>query len=556
MSLMGIDIGTTGCKVCAFAEDGTLLSRKYREYGPRNHSSGIPNEGSRYEESYTGQKKRAVSQSSQEQGRNKHGRIIQRDGIYELDSEQVIIDLFECIQAVNHEVKKDPVTALAASVSGDEFVPAGQHGEPLGPVIMSMDERGREETKQLLEQYTKEELYQMTGLPLHHKYGLLRMLWYQNNRPDLEQRIGRYLSWEDLIFQRLAGEDIRCSGRSVLARFMLIDIRTNRYSDKLLQKYSIPEDRLSAPVDPGTVVGMVQSAISEQLGFRSPPLLVAGGFDQSCAALGAGVYKKDSAMVGTGTMESLSVCSERPILSSALLAGGYPCNHHVIPGSYTCTATNVCGGAMLKWVRDQLGREEKQKAAAAGTDVYSELLAQCPDGPTGLLVLPHFAGSGPPSKDAGALGAILGLRLSSTREDLIKGVLEGVTYELRQNMEQLERGCGRPLPSLYASGGGAGSDFWLQLKADITGKTIYKVSCPEAGCAAAAMLAGIGAGIYTDLPQTVPFYVKTGGRFYTNRKNYNIYTEFYEEYVRIYPATAGISHRIGEIRKEGGRTRT
>lgn len=518
MSLMGIDIGTTGCKVCAFTEDGTLLSRKYREYERADQSNGK-----------------------------------QRDGIYELNPDQVISDLFICIQDVNHDIKKDPVRALAASVSGDEFVPTGQHGEPLGPVIMSMDSRGLEEMDQLLKQYTKEELYQLTGLPLYHKYGLLRMLWYQNNRPDLDQSIVRYLSWEDLIFQRLAGEEIQRSGRSVLARFMLIDIQTNRYSNELLKKLNINEDRLSTPVDPGTVVGAVNPVMSAKLGFCSPPLLVAGGFDQSCAALGAGVYKKGSAAVGSGTMESLSVCSDTPILSSALLAGGYPCNYHVIPGVYTCTATNVCGGAMLKWARDQLGRDEKKKAALAGTDVYNDLLSQCPDEPTGLLVLPHFAGSGPPSKDSGARGAILGLRLSNTREDLIKGILEGVTYELRQNIEQMERSCSFSIPSLYASGGGAGSDFWLQLKADITGKVIDKVSCTEAGCAAAAMLAGIGAGIYKDLSQTVPLYVKIGSRFYTNVQKFNIYTQLYEEYVRIYPATAGISHRIGEIRKEGGR---
>ena len=259
-------------------------------------------------------------------------------------------------------------------------------------------------------------------------------------------------------------------------------------------------------------MGRLRPELAAELGLGNQVLLVSGGHDQACAALGSGVLAPGLAMVSTGTAEVVEVAMASPALAPALREGGISVYRHVVPGLYVAMTLNHSGGLLLRWFRDTLGQWESEQAAAAGVDAYNLLLRDAPAGPTGLLFLPHFAGSGTPVLDVESKGAILGLTFATTKAELAKAALEGLTFELRMNLDLL-RSAGVEIAELHAVGGGARSDLWLQLKADICNVPLRVPRVTDAACLGAALLAGVGAGSYPDFATAVARTVQWRRRF-------------------------------------------
>lgn len=504
MSLLGIDIGTTGCKGIAFSEKGEILGNHYREYRLNSPQSGW----------------------------------------YELHGDTVWESVKEVIRRINayKEVEKDPVKALSVSVSGDEFVPVGQNNEILYPTIMSQDIRGKEEIEYLENIFTREKLYSITGLPAHPKYGINRMMWIKRNLPDIYKRAKYFLGWEDFIYLRLGIEPV--TDYSVAARFMAFDIHNRKWSEDILDAAGIDKSRLAKVVPSGTCVGYVNKNIGSELGFKEKVSIVAGGFDQACAALGAGVTKPGTAVVGTGTMESMGIAFNKPVTSDEMLKNNYAWNIHVVKDMYICSSTNVGGGQILKWYRDTFGEMEKEEAKRRGLNVYDMILKDLPKIPSGLLVLPHFAGSGPPYKDPNSLGAILGLKIATKKNEFILGLLEGITFELWQNIENIERGIGYEIDEIRTVGGGAKSDFWVRLKSDMLNRVILRPEVIEAGCLAAAILAGTGIGIYSSTEEAAERLISIKDRFDPEIKRHSMYKPYFEEYKKVYLLVKDINHSL------------
>lgn len=204
---------------------------------------------------------------------------------------------------------------------------------------------------------------------------------------------------------------------------------------------------------------------------------------------------------------------------------------------------NHSGGLLLRWFRDTFGRWEMEQAAITGADAYDLLLQDAPAGPTGLIFLPHFAGSGTPTLDVHSKGAILGLTFATTKAELAKAALEGLTFELRTNLDLL-RAAGVEIAELYAVGGGARSELWLQLKADICRLPLRVPRVTDAACLGAALLAGVGAGIYTDLATAVAGAVQWRNRVTPSAAIMDAYDARYEPYREVYPLLAMLLHRL------------
>jgi xylulokinase len=197
-------------------------------------------------------------------------------------------------------------------------------------------------------------------------------------------------------------------------------------------------------------------------------------------------------MLAIGTTICLAPVFARP--EERLLAFDYPCYPHVVPGRWITLAGNFTGGSLLRWFRDTLGELEPTCASARGQNAYDLIMQQADDKPSPLLVLPHFAGSGAPSNDPLSKGAIVGLGFSTTRGQIIRALLEGVMFEMALNREMLAR-AEVDVAQVVAVGGGARSDHWLKIAADILGMPIRRSSQPEAACWGAARLAGEGTGL-------------------------------------------------------------
>lgn len=514
MSLLGIDVGTSGAKAVLFSGAGAVLASAHHEYHFASPESGQ----------------------------------------YELDPDQVWRAVAGALREVNASAaaRRDPATALAVSASGDEFVLVNRSGRCLHPVLMSMDVRGQPEVEWLEGRLGRERVFAVTGLPLSRKYGLCRMLWYRRHRPDAWAKTWKCLTWEEFIHLRLGVAPV--SDSSSIARLMVMDIVTGRLAGELLETAGVDPGRIADFAPSGTVVGVLPATTAGSLGFRSDVAVVTGGFDQAMACLGAGCAEAGQAMVGTGTMEALCVVASPETATRALAGrtagGAYPWGTHVVPGLYICTATNTGGGLVLRWYRDAFGQAAVGVAEAAGGSGYDVLLAEAQEEPTDLLLLPHLAGSGPPYRDGNSLGALVGLQVRSTRGEVVKAILEGITYELRQNLDHL-REAGLAVKALTAAGGGARSDRWLQLKADITGVPIRRARVAEAGCLAAAALAGVGTGAYSSLAEAVKTLVSIEGVFEPDPARHAAYGARYELYLQLYPALKAILHGLRRLPGEG-----
>jgi len=239
-------------------------------------------------------------------------------------------------------------------------------------------------------------------------------------------------------------------------------------------------------------------------------------------------------MVSTGTAEVVEVALSMPVLSERLRRGNISVYRHVVPGLYLSMTLNHSGGLLLRWFRDTLGRDKLLEAQKSGTDAYDLLLADSSPGPTDLMVLPHFSGSGTPTLDTTSRGAFLGMTFATTQADIAKAILEGLTFELQVNLDLL-RESGIEVKELHAVGGGARSDIWLGLKADICRIPLRVPRVTEAACLGAAVLASVGAGNYDNINSAVQDAVGINRTIMSSSGNVEKYRRRYELYLELYP---------------------
>lgn len=204
-------------------------------------------------------------------------------------------------------------------------------------------------------------------------------------------------------------------GHSLAGRTMMFDVVKHAWSDEVLSAAGLSVSRLARPLPSGAVVGTIPGEIAAKLALGEGILVVAGGHDQPCAALGAGIVKERRAMYATGTVECITPAFKAPVFSEALFRNNYCTYDGALPGMYSTVAYSLTGGNILKWFRDEFAGREQDIARSSGENVYEVLLRALPSKPTSLLVLPYFTPTGTPYFDSEATGAIIGLRFSTTR---------------------------------------------------------------------------------------------------------------------------------------------
>jgi xylulokinase len=216
-----------------------------------------------------------------------------------------------------------------------------------------------------------------------------------------------------------------------------------------------------------------------------------------------------------------------------MMRWGLNTEHHAAQGRFVSFIYNQ-GGLLLKWYRDTFARAEKQAAEKSGKDVYADLISEIPAGPSSVFVLPHFTVTGPPEFVTDSSGVIVGLKLDTTRGDILKGIMEGVVFYHKELVDSIaETGIG--MRELRAVGGGSKSDAWLQISADILGMPVVRTKVSEAGCLGAAILAGTGIGAFASLAEGVRAMVGLGERFQPEPVRQRVYGERHERYKALWP---------------------
>lgn len=501
MALIGLDIGTTGCKASLFNADGRLLAKASREY--------------------------AVD--------------MPQPGWAEQDIEQVWRLALETLCEVIATSGERVVEAIGLSVHGEAVTAVDADGNALRPLMLGMDTRTVAQNQWLCEKFGAEKLFEWTGMPVHTINTLPKLLWMKQHEPELWKNASRFMLVEDFLIMKMTGK--AAISQCLASRTQLYNLRQARWSEEILQGLGLDAKRLSPVLPSGSAVAPLKKELCEAIGVSHPPLVVTGGHDQACGALGVGLTRPGLAMVSTGTAEVVEVALDSPAVNATLLGGNISVYAHVVPGLYLAMTLNHSGGMLLRWFRDTLCEGERQRAAQTGGDAYDLILQGADPGPTGLFVLPHFAGSGTPWFDTQSKGAILGLTFKTSRADLAKAILEGLTYELRINLDLLKSG-GVAIDVLRAIGGGAKSELWLQLKADITGILVVAPEITEAAGFGAALLAGVGCGLYPNAAQAAESFLRLRREIQPRPDAQEIYNERFELYRQMYPAIRAITHRL------------
>ncbi|MGQ9473644.1 MAG: FGGY-family carbohydrate kinase [Candidatus Caldatribacteriaceae bacterium] len=493
MSYLGIDVGTTGCKVIAFDEKGKNLASAYREY-PLYHP---------------------------------------QVGWVELDAEEVFHSVEGCLQEVSAKIPHDPPLSLGISSQGEAVVPVDREGKVLSRSIVTFDTRGDEFVPFWEEKLGRDKFFTLTGMPLSGVGTLHKILWWKKYQPSVFERARYFLCFEDFLLLRMGVEP--AMSFSLAGRTMMFDVRQKRWSDIILSLAGISKELLARTLPSGEVAGEVSLSFREKMGWGNKVVVACGGHDQPCGALGAGVIKPRYAMDATGTVECIASAMDEFVASASMWENNLCCYHHTFPQLYVTLVYNFTGGALLRWYRDQFAEKEKEKAEKEGRDVYEVLLESLPQEPTSLWVLPHFTTTGTPYCDSHSCGMVVGLYLHTKKEEFIKALLEGISYEMKLNLKLLQK-AGISVERLRAIGGGAKSPLWLQLKADMYGLPVEKLSVSEAACFGASLLGRKAVENVNDFGALVDELVKVEEVYEPDSRKVSLYEEKFLVYQRIYPA--------------------
>ncbi len=483
MSLLGIDIGTSGCKAAAFSYGGRQLSFAYREYPTL----------------YNGDKGA------------------------ELDSRQVFSSVCECVREASCSASADPVKALCVSSMGEAAVPVSRKDGILGDSILSMDMRGGEYVRELMEKIGEEEFYSINANIPSPAYSFPKLAWIREHQQELYSRTEHFVLWDGLLGYLCGCEPF--ISHSSASRTMLFDLKREDWSGEILGMAGMDRTKLPRCLRSGTVAGHVGKAMTGKLGLPDNVAVVVGAHDQCCNALGAGICRPGSAVDGIGTFECITPVYQGIPDMERMRQCGLNIEHHVVPGLFVSFIFNQAG-SLVKWFRRTFASAENDP------DIYEKLSAEMPPEPSGLTILPYFEPTGAPGYVSDASGIIAGLRTSSSRGEILKGIMEGVTFYFAQYVN-LTKPLGIDCSSFVATGGGAKSDSWLQMKADIMGVPYMRPKVSEAGLAGAAMLAGMGVGEFNSFNEAVEAFVSIERCFEPDPRRHEIYRAKLLEYERL-----------------------
>lgn len=478
--LIGLDLGTTGCKSAVFDENLEMLGEAYIEY-PLIRIS--PTE-------------------------------IEQDANLWWDLAKQAIKL----SVQNSKINPNRVKGIGVSSQGIAFVPVDRNFNPIRNAISWLDSRSTSQKDSILGRFDETEIFSITGKRASESYVLPKLLWLRENEKDLYNRTHKFLMAVDYITARLCGECF--TDHSMASGTLLYDVSKQAWSPLLLEEYKIDEAKLPEIKWSGSPMGYLSKAVAEELGLPGEVVVALGGQDQKCAALGAGIGEMIST-VSLGTASAIEQKCHKPVIDSKMRV---PCFSYLFKNEWVIEGCVSTAGASMRWLKETLFSDKSYKD-------LDRLALQCKGEANGVFFFPHLAGSGSPYWKSSTQGAFYGITLSTDVNQIVKSVFEGVAYQIKANIEAMQE-LYQPVSEIRLFGGGAKSDIWCRILSDITEKPIKTLSTCETANVGAAIIAGLGCGIFKD-QSTVTGKVGTAKVFEPVPKSVCTYREKYEEYLDI-----------------------
>ena len=496
--LIGIDVGTTNCKVAAYSADGTLkvlASRPTVTHYVENNWA-------------------------------------------EFDPGQIWDAVQEALREVMRHLGDEKIDGIAVASMGSASVLLDENDQWIHRSIAWFDTRTEEIARQWRDNFGRDEVYAITGFVPNPMAGITKVQWIRNQIPEAFKGVKHWLSMQDYIAYRLTGE--AAVDLSVACRTMAMDLRQRCWSQKILEHAQIPQEICSTLKRSGELIGSITAYATGLTGIETGTPVFAGGMDYVCGAFACGLVESGQALCAIGTSEQILMVVDEPANDVEHIDTNFTCVNYVVDDKYYIAGQVISSGVILDWFRTEVAKED-----------FATLIEEAqtsPLGAKGALLMPHFRGKYAPGADPMSKGAFIGLTTSHTRGDLVRAILEGLCYESATIIEGIQEVVGYPIRAVNVVGGATKSPFWMQMKADILGKPVICLDVPEVVTLGVAMLAGIGAGIYQDSADAVRQTRRDEKIYQPDMKNHVRYRAIFEQvYQEIYPALQEINHKIANL---------
>lgn len=478
-----LDLGTTGCRTMIFNNKGQVVSSAYEEWESYFPSPVMVEQTA---EKWWDALKKTIQQAISK------GKINAKD-----------------------------IKSVSVTNQRETIVPIDKNGKSLHNAIVWQDRRTFNECAFIKEKIGSEKIYKTTGLTIDPYFSGSKILWIKNNKPEIYSKTHKFMLVHDYIVYKLTGHWI--TDHSNASRTMLFDINSLKWSDDIASKMGLDLDKMPDAIPSGKQIDKIKG---NETAFSNDTVVVSGAGDQQCAALGVGVCLPGRIKCTTGTGSFILAYTEKPKFDPKIRV---LCSCHAVPGTWVNEASIFTSGSALRWVRDEICTAEVLDAKQKACDPY-QIMDQSaelsPIGANGLIVVPHFVGAGAPHWNPDARGIILGIALGHKRSDIIRAVLEGVCFEVKKNVEIFQE-LGSIIQEMRVTGGGARSNIWTQIMADVLGIKCGRGQNEESTAVGAAILASFGVGDYKSL-------VDASEQISNITKIWNPNPEAVEKYKKIY----------------------
>lgn len=505
--LIGIDVGTSACKVLLIDQKGKLLGSSTAEYTLQTP--------------------------------------------HPLWSEQNPEDWWQAavigIRQVLAHSKIDPQQIVGLGLTGQMhgLVLLDEKLQILRPAILWNDQRTGKQCKAITEQIGFDRLLQLTGNPILPGFTAPKILWVREHEPDVYQRIRYFLLPKDYLRFRLTGE--LATEVSDASGTSLFDVKQRTWSDEMFAALELPRSWAPACSESTEISGRVSQEAASATGLPAGLPVVGGGGDQAAQAIGVGLVEQGQVAVTIGTSGVVFAPTEQPFIEPE---GRLHSFCHAIPGQWHVMGVMLAAGGSLQWYRDTLCQTEMDEAQLRVVDAYSLMMADAdtaPAGCEGLLFLPYLSGERTPHPDPNARGVFFGLTLRHRKAHLTRAVVEGISFGLLDCLE-LVRTIGVEPDQIRASGGGARSSFWRQILADMFNTSVTTVNATEGAAFGAALLAGVGAKVYIDVPTACARTIQVTATSEPELEKVEIYIKYYTVYRQLYDSLKSDFSKLATLR--------
>jgi xylulokinase len=474
--------------------------------------------------------------------------IIPEGDKVEVDPEHYWTPVVRSVRRLLAQWGGDPARIAGVSVSShtETVIPMTQGGKPARPALVWMDNRSQSEAEELRGEFGPQQVLEIGGQPdITPLWPVTKFRWLSKHEPDTVRRTAKFLLPEDYLLYRLSGRF--AAEPSMWSSSLVLDIRRRKWSDELVAFGGICTEQLPDLFPSGTAIGQVSNACAEETGLSTKTAVVTGGLDHTCAGIAAGNIEPGVVTVSTGSVLALLTTIREPI---ADLSTPVPCHIHAVPERYCLLPWNQTGGLAFKWFKDRFAEGLTVPAELGAPSIYDLLAreaADVPPGSDGLVMLPHLEGALFPEFDPAARGVFFGITLSHKRAHFVRALLEAMAFQLRRDLEGLNR-LGVAARGLRVLGGGAKSRLGAEIKADICGIPVVIPAQQEAGVLGAAILAAVGVGLHPDIASAVKVMACEGDEVKPNPSHravydraYQLYGALYDSVKNLFPECAAIS---------------